>query len=193
MNRMTVIKKWMAGLMTAVMVVLVGTDAVAAASRIRLWESESADATTLGSITVAATPEEVFARITDYQKWPSTFSDVAWVKVESGGPMDAVIQFESRTLKQTVRIRFDNQLNKRVAFTLVEGPPRVDSRGELFMQPAADGHGTRILTSFFMDLRGFPIPGAGAVLRSLRNAKIQRDMEDFSRIYPVAPLVAAKL
>lgn len=157
--------------------------AAAASARIKVWESPDREPVTHGMIELPVPPSEVAAAVSDFERWPQLFSDVAWAKVESGDSHDAVVRFKSRLLRQTVTVRVQNDSGRRISFSLVDGPPGIKSNGETIFEPIDNGNGSRIQASFLLDTEGFSMPGMDSAFRRLRTAKIERDMEDLSRAF----------
>jgi len=138
--------------------------------------------TTEGTITVDATPAEVYALVTDYAGWPSVLSDVTSVKVERGGRRDARVRFHSRALDHTVTIQFDNQPDRVVRFVGVEGPPGGRARGAYVLEPLDGGRRTKVTASLYLDVVGIgSLFVSDAKLRGAREAKLRADLNDVAR------------
>ena len=137
---------------------------------------------TEGSLTVAASPSQVYAAVTDYANWPRLLTDVESVKVESGGPRDARVRFKSKTFGHTVTIVFDNVTDRTIRFRGVEGPPGGHASGSFELVPLAGGKQTQITASVYMEVTG--VPGVFVrepKVRAMREAKVRSDLLDLAR------------
>ncbi len=134
---------------------------------------------TEATVTVDATPEQVYALATDYANWRQTFSDIRSVTVESGGRDDARVRFTSRTLEHTVVVKFDNLPDRALRFVGVKGPPGGRAKGEYVLEPVDGGKRTRITGRLMLDVVGIPaIFVRDSTVRSMRQAKLRRDLGD---------------
>lgn len=138
--------------------------------------------TTEATITVDASPAEIYALVTDYAGWTSFLGDVSGVKVERGGRRDARVRFHSRALDHTVTVQFDNEPDRRIHFIGVEGPPGGHASGTYVLEPVDGGRRTRITASLYLDVTGIgSLFVSDAKLRELRHAKLRADLEDVVR------------
>lgn len=160
--------------------VLGAVAATADADEIRL--TERPDHVTEARIVVHATPSEIYAFVTDYKNWTTTFSDISSVKVEAGGRDDASVKFHSRALDHTVTVKFDNEPDRRIGFVGVKGPPGGRAWGEFVLVPLEDGQGTEVIASLYMDVVGAPgwFVTDGKVT-DMRRSKLRADITDVVR------------
>jgi hypothetical protein len=144
---------------------------------------ELPDHTTEATIVVAATPDEVYAVVTDYRAWPRIFTDVVAAKVQRGGRDDARVRFSSRTFGQTVTVEFDNEPGAYVRFRGVKGPPGGRARGEYVLTALPEGR-TQIRARLYMDVAA---PASWFVrdktVREMRRAKLEVDLRDTARLF----------
>ena len=137
---------------------------------------------TEATVTVDATPAEVYAMVTDYAQWRTVFHDVISVSVKSGGRHDAKVRFKSQALQHEVTVVFDNVPDQWVRFRGVEGPPGGRASGSYELTPVDDGKRTRVRAHLYMDVVGLPGLFIGdSKVRSMREAKLRADMTDVMR------------
>jgi uncharacterized membrane protein len=144
--------------------------------------SEVSKTVSKGTITVDAPAPDVYALITDYAQWRKVLTDIASVKVESGGQRDARVRMESRALEHEVTIAFDNDPDRAVRFKLVDGPRGARATGEYLLIGIDGGKRTRVEATLYMDVVG----GVGIFvtdkkIRKMRQAKLRADLEDVAR------------
>jgi uncharacterized membrane protein len=163
-------------------IVLLAIATVAARADSAATIKEESQTVTQGSIVIDAPASDVYALLTDYANWKRYLTDIATVKVKSGGGRDAVVEMKSRALEHTVTVKFDNTANKLVTFKLVDGPPGARAWGEYTLVPIGGGNQTRIDARLYMDVVG----AAGIFvtdrrIRKMRQAKLRADLEDLAR------------
>jgi carbon monoxide dehydrogenase subunit G len=137
---------------------------------------------TEATVTVDASPAEVYSLVTDYANWRQIFTDVESVSVKSGDREGAEVRFKSRTIDYTVTVKFDNVPNQAIRFRGIKGPPGGKARGEYILTPLDGGARTQVTARFFLDVDG---PAALFVrekkLRGIRRAKLTADLTDAQR------------
>lgn len=144
---------------------------------------EVRDHTTEATVTVDATPSEIYAMVTDYARWPAILSDVRSVKVESGTPDNARVRFRSNILGYEVTLQFDNERDRAIRFRGIKGPPGGRASGTYVLEPIDGGRRTRVTATLYLDVVGIPsLFAGGAKLRGMREAKLRADMTDVSRV-----------
>ena len=144
--------------------------------------TERGDHTTEATVTIDATPAEVYAVATDYANWRRVLSDIKSVRVVSGGRDRARVRFASKALQNTVTVELDNIPNRAIRFRGVEGPPGGRARGEYILDPIEGGTRTRVSARLYMNVVG--VPGLfvfESQLRKMREAKLRRDLGDIER------------
>jgi carbon monoxide dehydrogenase subunit G len=135
------------------------------------------------TVTLDATPAQIYALVTDYTHWREVFSDITSVTVKSGGRRDAKVQFSSKALVFTVTVEFDNTPDQRISFRGIQGPPGGRAHGSYDLTPVAGG--TRVHAKLFMDVVGVPGLFIGdAKVRAMRQAKLRADITDVMRRFP---------
>ena len=154
----------------------------AADSDTRASISEVSKTVSKGAITVDAPPADVYALMTSYGDWRKFLTDIAYVKVESGGRKDARVRIESRALEHRVTIAFDNDLDRALRFKLVDGPRGARATGEYVLVPIDGGKRTRIEATLYMDVVGaVGLFVTDKKIRKMRQAKLRTDLEDLAR------------
>jgi uncharacterized membrane protein len=134
---------------------------------------------TEATVTVDATPAEIYALVTDYSHWSQILGDVRSVKVERGTREHARVRFRSNVLDQVVTVQFDNEPNRAIRFVGVKGPPGGRASGSYVLEPIDGGRRTRVVASLYLDVVGIPSVFVGdAKLRAMREAKLRSDMRD---------------
>jgi uncharacterized protein YndB with AHSA1/START domain len=141
--------------------------------------SEKPNHTTEATITVDASPDQVYRAVTDYAQWTSLLSDVMSAHVESGGREDARVKFRSRVLGHEFTIAFANVPDRQISFRGVQGPPGGRATGTYTLFPIDGGKRTRVVADLYLDVVG----PAGWVVRDsktrdMRHAKLERDLAD---------------
>ncbi len=138
--------------------------------------------TTEATLTVDASPAEIYALVTDYAGWTSFLGDVSSVKVERGGRRDARVRFHSRAIAHTVTVQFDNEPDRVIRFVGVEGPPGGRASGTYVLDPIDGGRRTKITASLHLEIVGIgQLFVSDAKLRSIRQAKLRADLDDLAR------------
>lgn len=137
---------------------------------------------TQGVIEVNASPDQVFAVMTDYANWRRVFTDYKKVSVKSGDREKSRVWFSSRALKDKATIEFDNEPGRLIRYRLVDGPPGARSNGQYTLTPLDGGKRTRVTEVLYLDVKG----AAGLfirskTIRSRRQAKVRVDLEDLAR------------
>ena len=141
---------------------------------------------TAASLTVGATPAEIYQLVTDYAQWRAVFSDVRSVTVKSGDHRDAKVRFRSHALGHEVTVVFDNVPNHVIRFRGVEGPPGGRASGSYELKPVDGGMHTLIDAALYMDVVGLPsLFISDAKIRSMRQAKLRADLTDLLRRLPI--------
>jgi uncharacterized membrane protein len=139
--------------------------------------------TTQVTVTVDASPKEVYRVATEYARWPTVLADVTAVKIKRGGRRDARLKFRSKALGREVSIQFDNEPDRAVRFRGVDGPPGSQAYGEYRFEPIAGGR-TRITATFMLHAGG--ISGlfvSGSTIDRMRRAKLEADLVDLARCF----------
>jgi uncharacterized membrane protein len=137
---------------------------------------------TEATVVVDATPSQVYALVTDYDRWPRLLSDVRNVKVEREGRENARVRFHSDVFKNDVTVQFANQPDHLIQFEGVKGPPGGRARGSFLLEPLDGGRKTRVTASLYLDVVGLPSLFVGeSKLRPMREAKLRADMNDVLR------------
>lgn len=148
----------------------------------RATVTEASKTVSKATITVDAPPADVYALITDYAQWRKFLTDVTFVKVESGGQIDARVRMASRALQHKVTIAFNNDPGKAIRFKLVDGPPGARATGEYLLVGIDGGNRTRIDATLYMDVVGVTgIFVTDKKIRKMRQAKVRTDLEDVAR------------
>jgi uncharacterized membrane protein len=143
---------------------------------------ELPDHMTEATITVDASPDEVYALVTDYANWPANFSDIRSVAVESGNRERARVRFSSAALQHDVTVEFDNQPGRLIRFKGVKGPPGGRAHGTYTLTPVDGGKRTRITAQLYMDVSGAAsVFVRDSTIRAMRDAKLQADLGDLAR------------
>ena len=134
-------------------------------------------------IVVDATPSELYALATNYERWREVFSDIKSVRIVGGDDRsNAKVQFDSRALEHEVTVQFDNVKDQALRFRGIKGPPGGRARGEYLLEPIDGGTRTRIHAKLYMDVVG--VAGVfvrDATLRRMRQAKLTRDLRDIQQ------------
>ena len=155
--------------------------------------TEASGTTSTGSITIDAAPGEVYALVTDYADWRKFLTDIATVKIKTGGRRDALVEMESRALEHQVTVVFDNDVGKAIRFKLVDGPPGARAKGEYVLSSVDDGRRTRIDATLYMDVVGVvSVFVSDKKIRSMRQAKLRADLEDVARWFRLQRRSAAQ-
>ncbi len=138
---------------------------------------------TEAEIVVDATPTELYALATNYERWREVFSDIKSVRIVGGDDrVNAKVQFDSRALEHEVTVQFDNVPDQALRFRGIKGPPGGRARGEYLLEPLDGGTRTRVRARLYMDVVG--IAGAfvrDATLRRMRQDKLTRDLRDIQQ------------
>ncbi len=100
---------------------------------------------TEATMTIDASPAEVYALVTDYANWPRILSsDVRAVKVIQPGRESARVQFRSASFDRTVTVQFANEANHILRFKGVKGPPGGVAAGTYRLEPINGGQRTKV-------------------------------------------------
>lgn len=142
---------------------------------------EAGDHLTEATVTIDATPAEIYAVVTDYPRWQAIFSDVSSLKVERGTREDARVRFHSKVFDHDVTVQFANQPDHQIRFEGVKGPPGGRARGTYLLEPVAGGK-TRVVATLYLDVVGLPgVFVSGGKLRHMREVKLRTDITDVMR------------
>ena len=165
-----------------VVVATVATWAIAASAHAEpVVVTEQPDHTTQATITVDASPEEVYRVATDYAHWPTVLGDVTALTIQRGGRRDARVKFRSKALGNVVSIQCDNEPDRAIKFRGVDGPPGSHAAGEYRLEPIADGR-TRITATFKLHASGIArLFIKGSTVDRMRRAKVESDLGDLAR------------
>ena len=141
---------------------------------------------TEATMTIDASPAEVYALVTDYANWPRILSsDVRAVKIVQPGRESARVQFTSASFDRTVTVQFSNEANHILRFKGVKGPPGGVAAGTYRLEPINGGQRTRVTATLYLDIKG---PAALFVsdskIKRMRHAKLQADLSDVLRAFP---------
>jgi uncharacterized membrane protein len=143
--------------------------------------TEDPEHTTQESITVDASPNEVYRVATDYARWPIVLADVSAVTIQRGGRDDARVTFRSKALGDLVTIQLDNEPDRAVRFRGVDGPPGSHAYGEYRFEPVAGGR-TRVTVTFLLRAGGLSsLFVRKATVDRMRQTKVESDLEDLAR------------
>jgi uncharacterized membrane protein len=154
------------------------TDAVAEPIQL----SEVGENITEGTVTIDASPQQIYDAVTDYANWPRLLSDVEKVRVLGGGRDDATVRFKSRALRHTVTVVFENVPGKSLRFRGIKGPPGGRARGEYVMTPIDGGKRTVVTARLYMDVVGAPSWFVrDKTIRAMRGRKLTADLQDVAR------------
>ena len=150
----------------------------------RVTIAERPDHVTEGTVTVDASPAEVYALVTDYARWRSVLTDIKSVTVKSGGRRDAKVRFSSRALEHEVTVEFDNEADRTIRFRGIQGPPGGRARGQYVLQPVDGGKRTLVTASLYMDVVGLAgVFVRDASIRAMRQAKLRADLTDVAQYF----------
>lgn len=139
---------------------------------------EKPDHVTEASVTLDASPADVYELVTDYREWPRLLSDVESVDVD-GGRRDAKVRFRSAALGHEVAVKFDNLENRAIQFHSVDAPPGARARGHYVLEPIDGGRRTKLVATFYLDVGGVAgILISDRSLRAKRQAKLRADLGD---------------
>jgi hypothetical protein len=142
---------------------------------------------TEATVTIDASPSEIYRLVTDYARWPAVLSDVSAVRVE-GGRDNAKVQFRSRTLDQQVTVQFDNVPDRVIRFRGIKGPPGGRAGGEYRLEPIQAPNQpvrTRVTATLYLDVVGVPAWFVSdSTIEAMRRRKLERDMTDVLRRFP---------
>lgn len=163
--------------------VMAAVSATAYADRVEL--TERGGNITDASIIVDATPQEVYALVTDYARWPQLFSDVRGVRVERAGRETALVRFHSMAFNDEVTLEFSNDPDRALRFKGVKGPPGGRASGTVLLEPIDGGQRTRVRAALYVDVVG----SAGwfvsdSRIKRMRHAKLRADLRDVLRAFP---------
>lgn len=138
--------------------------------------------TTQATITVDASPEEVYRIATDYARWPTVLvGDVTAVAIERGGRRDALVRFRSKALGREVAIQLDNEPDRAIRFRGVGSPPGSQAFGEYRFDPIAGGR-TRVTATFMMHAGGLSsLFVSESTVDRMRRTKVKSDLADLAR------------
>jgi carbon monoxide dehydrogenase subunit G len=141
---------------------------------------------TEATLTIDASPAEVYALVTDYANWTRVLpSDVRSVKVERPGRETARVHFTSASFGRAVTVQFANEANHILRFKGVKGPPGGVAAGTYRLEPMNGGQRTKVTATLYLDIKG---PAAlfvsDAKIKRMRHAKLQADLSDVLRAFP---------
>lgn len=140
---------------------------------------------TEATLTIDASPAEVYGLVTDYANWPRLLSDVRGVKVERPGRESAVVRFKSAAFGRTVTVEFANEANHIIRFKGIKGPPGGVARGTYLMEPIDGGQRTRVTATLYLDIVGpASLFVSDAKIKRMRHAKLRSDLSDVLRAFP---------
>jgi carbon monoxide dehydrogenase subunit G len=132
------------------------------------------------TLTIAATPEQCFAAIVDYETFPEWQDAVESVEVLERDPegRGRVVEFQVDAKFRKVRYRLHYHYDEphHIWWDFVEGDGVEDVDGEYVLEP--DGDGTRATYRLGIDA-GIPIPGI--IARKLNGQVLKRAAEDLKR------------
>jgi uncharacterized protein YndB with AHSA1/START domain len=155
---------------------------VAAAAGEELTLRELPGNITEGTVVINAPPDEVYARATSFEQWPSVFSDVREAHWESGDREHARVRFKSKSFEHSVTVKFDNVPGHLIRFRSVKAPPGARARGEYTLTPIDGGRRTAVVARLYMNVVG---PGrllvSGHKIESMRRLKLTLDLGDTER------------
>ncbi len=137
---------------------------------------------TEATVTIAATPEQIYDLVTDYAHWTSVLRDITAADVMSGGRRDAKVRFLSRILEHEIMIQFDNRENRTIHFVGIHAPPGAHASGTYTLQPTAGGASTQVTATLYLDVTGvLGVFVHESKLRAMRQAKLRSDLGDVQR------------
>lgn len=141
---------------------------------------------TEATMTLDASPAEVYALVTDYANWPRILhSDVRSVKVERPGRETARVHFESKSFGRGVTVQFANEANHILRFKGVKGPPGGVAAGTYLLEPINGGQRTKVTATLYLDVKGpASLFISDAKIKRMRHAKLQADLSDVLRAFP---------
>lgn len=170
--------------LAAVAAVAVSAPAAHAADPFTLVDK--GDHVSQATITIDASPAEVYALVTDYGNWPRILSsDVRSVKVERPGRESARVQFKSAAFGRTVTVEFANEANHILRFEGVKGPPGGVAKGTYLLEPIDGGQRTRVTATLYLDILGpASLFVSDAKIQRMRHAKLRSDLSDVLRAFP---------
>jgi len=163
---------------------MIATCAVAASAHAApVVVTEKPGHTTQATVTVDASPQEVYRVASDYARWPTVLADVTAVTIQRGGRRDARLKFRSKALGRVVAIQFDNDPDRAIKFRGVGGPPGSNAYGEYRFEAIAGGR-TRITATFMLHAGGISsLFVSGAAVERMRRTKLQSDLADLARCF----------
>jgi len=129
------------------------------------------------SIVIAAPIEEVFAVITDYEKYPQFLSEVKAVRVTDRRGGEALVHYEVQVLKSiryTLRTR--EEAPQRVSWSLVEGEFMRENRGSWDLQR----QGTETRATYSIEMTFGPLVPK-AVVNALVETSLPKMLESFKK------------
>lgn len=137
--------------------------------------------TTQATITVDASPAEVYRVATDYARWPIVLADVMLVTIDGGGRRDARLHFRSNALGHVVKLQFDNEPDRAVRFRGIGGPPGSSAYGEYRFDPIEGGR-TRVTATLMLHAGGLSsLFVSGSTVDRMRRAKLESDLGALAR------------
>lgn len=140
---------------------------------------ETGNHVSVATVTVDATPAEIYALVTDYSHWPQILGDVRSVSVEGGTRDNARVRFRSNVLEHEVTVQFENDPDHAIRFKGIKGPPGGRASGSFVLEPVDGGRHTRVIASLYLDVVGLPsLFVSDGKLRAMREAKLRVDMTD---------------
>ena len=153
----------------------------AGAAPARVVVTEKPGHITQATITVDASPVEVYRIASDYKRWPTLLADVTSVTIERGGRRDARVKFRSKALGRVVAIQLDNESDRAIRFRGVGGPPGTRAYGEYRFEALADGR-TFVTATFMLHAGGLSsLVISERSIERMRRAKLESDLAAIQR------------
>jgi carbon monoxide dehydrogenase subunit G len=143
---------------------------------VRMW---SKGTTTEGEVTVAGEPADVYAAVTDYQKWTVIFPNLASLTVKSGDAIAATVETVSTKGKHHTLV-FKNDPRARV-IRFEERGGRAEVKAEISFRAGARKGETIVHARLYADVHGAAsLFVSDAKIRGKREKKV---MGDLARLY----------
>jgi hypothetical protein len=173
-------------LLTAV--ILAAPAAAHADPAIRIYESSKLSEVTEGETTVAGSPDEAYATVSDFGRWTTMFPDIRRVTVTRQNGVDAMVSLDYSDHRNNLHFHND-PAHRRVWFENTHS--RADLWADLTFLPGPGANTTTVHARVYADVTG----AAGLFvsesrLRHGRTDRIQGDLAKL-RIYFATHAVAA--
>jgi hypothetical protein len=140
---------------------------------------EAGNQTTEATVIIDASPSQVYALVTDYDRWPALFSDVRSAHVERGSRDHARVGFYSKIIDHDLIVEFDNDPGKAIRFIGIEGPRGGRAKGTYVLEPIDGGKRTRVTATLYLAVVGLTkVFVSDSKLRTMRQAKLRADLND---------------